>query len=107
MRDAGSVSSDSRWFRYDAVTRRLSLTLHVQPNARRSEIAGPHGGALKVRIAAPATDNRANAELVKFLSETLAIQKSAITIRHGASARRKVVDIAGGPELLAQVAKLK
>ena len=101
------MGRDSTWCNYDAAARRLSLTLHVQPNARRSEIAGLHGDALKVRIAAPATENRANVELVAFLSETLAIPKSAITIRHGASARRKVVDIAGGPELLAQVAKLK
>jgi hypothetical protein len=100
------VGRDSTWCNYDAAARQLTVTLHVQPNARRSEIAGLHGDALKVRIAAPATENRANVELVAFLSETLAIPKSAITIRHGASARRKVVDIAGGPELLAQVAKL-
>jgi len=79
----------------------------VQPNARRSEIAGFHGDALKVRIAAPAADNKANAELIEFLSKTLEVSKSAIAIRRGDTSRRKVVEITGGPELLAQVAKLK
>jgi len=101
------MTSDSSWFRYDTVTRRLSLMLHVQPNARRSEIAGTHGGALKVKVAAPATDNRANVELVEFLSETLAIQKSAIAIRHGATSRRKLVEISGGPELVTKIAALE
>ena len=79
----------------------------MQPNARRSEIAGFHGDALKVRIAAPAADNKANAELIEFLSKTLEVSKSAIAIRRGDTSRRKVVEITGGPELLAQVAKLK
>jgi len=73
--------------------------LHVQPNARKNEIVGLHGDALKVKIAAPAADNKANAALIAFLSETLDIPKSIITIRHGATGRRKVVEIAGGEEL--------
>jgi uncharacterized protein (TIGR00251 family) len=100
------VGRDSIWCRYDAAARRLSLTLHIQPNARRSGIAGLHGDALKIRIAAPAVDNKANAALIEFLSESLGISKSAIVIRHGATGRRKVVELSGGPELLAQFAKL-
>ena len=79
----------------------------MQPNARRSEAVGLHGAALKVKIAAPAVDNKANAELIEFLSESLGIPRSAIVISRGATSRRKVVEIKGGPELLAQVAKLK
>ena len=80
--------------------------LHVQPNAKRSGIAGLHGDALKVRIAAPAVDNKANAELIDFLSKSLGIPKSAIVIGHGAAGRRKVVEITGGPELVARLEKL-
>ena len=87
------------WYRHDAGTRFLTLTLHIQPNARRSGIAGMHGDALKIRIAAPATDNEANIALIEFLSETLGVPKSTITVRHGATSRRKVIEIAGGPEL--------
>ena len=101
------MSRDSTWCRYDAAARRLTLKLHVQPNAKRSGIAGLHGDALKVRITAPAADNKANEELVDFLSETLGVPKSAVAIRHGATGRRKVVEITGGPELLAQVARPK
>lgn len=103
MGDEGHTS----WHRYDPARKRLVLTLHLQPNARASAVAGVHGDALKVRIAAPAVDNKANAALADFLSELLDVPKSAITIRRGATGRRKAVEIAGGPELLAQVAKLK
>lgn len=97
------MSRDSTWCRYDASARRLSLTLHAQPGARKSEIVGLHGDALKVRIAAPAVDNKANAALIEFLSETLGVSKSAISIRHGATSRRKVVEVTGGPELLTKL----
>lgn len=94
------------WLRYDPVARRLTLTLHVQPNAAKSAFAGLHGDALKVRIAAPPADNRANAELVDYLGEALGVPKSAVAIRHGATGRRKVVEIAGGPELAAKLGEL-
>jgi uncharacterized protein (TIGR00251 family) len=98
------VSRDSTWFRYDASARRLSLTLHAQPGARKSEIVGMHGDALKVRIAAPAADNRANAALIELLSEILGVPRSNISIARGATGRRKVVEITGGPELAAVLA---
>jgi uncharacterized protein (TIGR00251 family) len=100
------VTGNSGWIRYDAASRRISLTLHVQPGAKRSEIAGRHGDALKIRIAAPAVDNKANAALIAYLSETLEVPKSAIVIRHGATGRGKVIEIAGGEELAKRVAAL-
>ena len=87
------MSGDSTWYRYNAAARCYSLTLHVQPGARKSQIAGLHGDALKIRIAAPAVDNRANAALIEFLSRTLEVPRSAIAIRRGESGRRKVLDI--------------
>ena len=94
------------WQRYDPAARRLTLTLHIQPGARSTAFAGTHGDALKVRIAAPAVDNQANAALIEFLGEMLAIPKSAIAIRRGATARRKIVDIACGPELTKMLVQL-
>lgn len=82
------------WARYDTAARRLTLTVHVQPNARQSAIAGRHGDALKIRIAAPASDNRANDALVAFIAQALELSGSAVTIRHGATSRRKIVVIA-------------
>jgi len=100
------VSRDSTWFSYNAGRRRLTLNLHVQPGARRSAIVGLHGGALKIKVAAPAVDNKANAALTEFLSETLGIPKSAVAISRGAAGRRKVVEITGGPELVARLGNL-
>jgi uncharacterized protein YggT (Ycf19 family) len=57
------------WYRYDPERGLLSLDLHVQPNARRTEIAGLHGGRLKVRLAAPAVEGMANQLLVGFLAD--------------------------------------
>ena len=94
------------WYRYDPTARRLTLTLHIQPGARNSALAGTHGEALKIRIGAPAVDNKANAALIDFLSETLDIPKSTIAIRHGATGRRKVVEITGGEELAAKLGTL-
>ena len=94
------------WCRYDAAARRLVLNLYVQPNARRSGFSGLHGDALKVRVAARAVDNEANVELVRFLSESLGVAKAAIALRRGATSRRKVVEIAGGPELSLQLERL-
>ena len=81
------------WHRFDPERRRLTLTLHVQPNARRTETAGEHGDALKIRIAAPAVDDKANAELIDFLHRWFKLPKTNIAIKHGAHGRRKVVEI--------------
>jgi uncharacterized protein (TIGR00251 family) len=95
------------WHRYEPRTGRLTLTVHVQPNAQASALAGLHGDALKVRIAAPAVENKANQALVEFLRRLLGVPASHIQLRHGARGRRKVVEIAGADEaLVARLEKL-
>jgi uncharacterized protein (TIGR00251 family) len=71
------------------------LTLHVQPGASRTELAGMHGDALKLRVHAPPLDGRANAEVLKFLAARLDIAVSRLSIAQGESARRKVVRLPG------------
>jgi uncharacterized protein (TIGR00251 family) len=73
----------------------VRLQVQVQPRASRTEVAGPHGGALRVRLAAPPVDGAANAELVAFLARRLRVPKAAVTIVRGESGRRKVVEVAG------------
>ncbi len=62
---------DAPWRRDDPGA--VVLMLHVQPGAKRTEVAGPHGeGAgtrLKIRLAAPPVDGKANAELLRYLAE--------------------------------------
>jgi len=71
------------------------LVVHVVPRAAASAVAGRHGDALKIRIAAPPAGGAANEELVRFLAELLQVPRSAIAITAGVSARRKTVSIAG------------
>jgi uncharacterized protein len=65
------------------------------PRAATSAVAGRHGDALKIRIAAPPRDGAANAELIRFLAAQLGVARGAIAITAGASGRRKTVSIAG------------
>jgi uncharacterized protein (TIGR00251 family) len=69
------------------------VALHVQPGARRTAIVGPHGDRLKVAIASPPADGRANAALLEFLAERLAVPKSCLHLLSGASSREKRVAI--------------
>jgi uncharacterized protein len=75
----------------------LLLALHVQPGARRTEVAGTHGeGAamrLKVRLAAAPRDGSANAELRRFLADAFGVPLRAVVLLRGATARQKLVRI--------------
>lgn len=53
----------------------MVLTLHVQPGAKKTEIAGLHGDALKIRLAAPPVEGKANDCLIVFLAQKLGIAK--------------------------------
>lgn len=82
----------SDWYR-QAADGRITLTLHIQPGAKKTEVAGQHGDALKIRLAAPPVDGKANEALVKFIAETLGIARSEVSIKSGHTSRRKVVEI--------------
>jgi len=72
---------------------RYTLTLHIQPGARKTEIAGQHGDALKIRLAAPPVDGKANEALLRFVAETLHLPKSSVCLKSGQTSRRKVVEV--------------
>lgn len=82
------------WVREHANARGFTLDVYVQPNARASAPAGCYADALKLRIAAPAVDNRANEALIDYLTGALQIARGAARIVQGATARRKRVAIA-------------
>jgi len=84
----------SEWFR-QAADGRITLTLHIQPGAKKTEFAGLHGDALKIRLAAPPVDGKANEALVRFVAETLKLPKSAVTLKSGQTSRRKVIEVQG------------
>jgi len=74
---------------------RTILTIHVQPRASRTEVAGWHGDAVKIRLAAPPVDGAANDALTAFLAERLAVPRSAVSLLSGETSRRKRVGIDG------------
>lgn len=71
------------------------FTVRVQPRASRDEIAGAMEGALKIRLCAPAAENRANDALIDFLAGLLKIPKSSVRILSGEHRRTKRVEISG------------
>jgi hypothetical protein len=69
------------------------ISVYIQPNSSKNEICGEHDGMLKVKIASPAVDGKANKELVKFMAEYLGIKKKDISIKSGETSRRKVLEL--------------
>lgn len=77
----------------------ITLHIHATPKAKHSEILGwaqdEHGKlVLKVKIAAPPEDGKANDELVRFMAKWLGIPKSAVTLERGSTSRHKRLKIA-------------
>lgn len=69
------------------------LDLSVQPNAKRTAADGLHDGALRVRLAAPPVDGKANAALLAWLAGELGCPKRAVTLLRGEASRRKQVQV--------------
>jgi uncharacterized protein len=74
----------------------ILLNLHVSPGAKRTSIEGPYGeNALKLKVASPPVDGKANAELERFLAESLGVPGSDVAVIQGTSSRNKVVLVRG------------
>lgn len=69
------------------------LHVRVQPKASRTEWAGLHGERVKIRLAAPPVDNKANRELLRFLSKTFEVPARSISISKGLRSRNKTLRI--------------
>jgi len=73
----------------------ITFAVKVQPRARKNAVLGDLDGAVKISLAAPPVDGRANKACVEFLAELLDVPRSAVTIVSGETNRRKVVRVAG------------
>ena len=83
----------------------IILTIHAQPGAKRSEVAGLHGDALKIRLAAPPVEGKANEALVRFIAECFAVPQRNVELLRGAQSRHKMVKVSGSrvsPDSLVQ-----
>ncbi|MCL6263971.1 DUF167 domain-containing protein [Craterilacuibacter sp. RT1T] len=74
-------------------TQAVRLTLHVQPGAKKTECAGEHGDALKIRLNAPPVDGKANHALIAWLAKQLGCPKRNITLLSGEKSRHKIIEI--------------
>lgn len=71
------------------------ILIHVQPRASRTELVGPHGDAIKIRLRAPPVGGAANDELIGFLAKRLGVRRKDVRIVGGATQRRKRVTVDG------------
>lgn len=94
--DEARAEPGAGWAR--AVPGALVLELHVQPGASRTQVAGPHGDALKIRLAARPVDGAANAELVRFLAEAFGVPRRDVILESGETSRRKRVRVVGASD---------
>jgi uncharacterized protein len=88
-----ALSEPPVWARRDGAD--WLLELHVQPGARITAAVGEHGGRLKLKIAAPPVDNKANAHLLAWLAAQLGVPKSAVRLVRGETSRQKTVAVCG------------
>lgn len=79
------------------VGKELELNVYAQPGGRKTEVLGLHGGALKIRLAAPPVDGAANDELVRFAAELFGVSRRDVALISGLSARSKRLRIACHP----------
>jgi hypothetical protein len=83
----------AEWYRSsdDSIT----LILHIQPGAKQTSIAGLHGGALKIRLAAPPVEGRANEALLRFIADFFKVPLRDVELKQGGQSRHKRVEIKG------------
>jgi hypothetical protein len=72
-----------------------TLHVHIIPNARIDKVVGEHGGAIKIKLRAPAVEGKANSALISFLADELNISQRAIVLEHGHKSRGKLIRIGG------------
>lgn len=91
-----------KWYRYDDANN-LILNLHIQTGAKNTVIAGLHGDALKIKLAAAPVEGKANAVLVRFLAKHFEVPIDQVILKRGEQSRRKVIVIqypGHSPEIL-------
>ncbi len=81
----------NHWLQYaDGVVR---LMLHVQPGAKKTEFAGMYGDAMKIRLAAPPVEGKANQALCAFLADFCSVPKRNVYLLSGQTSRAKRIAI--------------
>ncbi len=78
-----------------AAPNELIIKIKVEPRSSRSEVVGPYGEALKVRLSSPPVEGKANKELIEVLAREFGISKKDVEIISGLSSKNKTVRLIG------------
>lgn len=73
----------------------ITLSLYIQPGAKSTQISGLHGESLKIRLAAPPVEGKANTALISFLAKIFSVAKNKIYLDSGSLSRHKIITIEG------------
>lgn len=72
----------------------VRIAVQIAPNAKKTEVIGVLADALKLKLQAQPIEGKANEALVKYLAAALAVPRSAVTITHGQTNKRKLIEVA-------------
>lgn len=89
-----------------ASTRGVRITVQITPNAKRTEVIGLLDDALKIRLQAQPIEGKANEALVRYLADRLDVPKSQVSIMHGHTGKRKIIDVADATLDVGQVERI-
>ena len=81
----------------------IRLAVQITANAKKTEVTGVLDDALKLRLQAPPVDGKANEALVKFLAKALGVPRGAVTITHGHTNKRKLIEVVSATLTLEEV----
>ena len=73
----------------------VRLAVQIQPNAKKTEVVGVLDDALKIKLAAQPIEGKANEALVKWLASALGVPRSAVTLTHGQTNKKKLLEVSG------------
>jgi uncharacterized protein (TIGR00251 family) len=99
------MNAAARWYRWS--DSRLIVNIRVVPRSKNDGIAGVYDDCLRIRVAAPPVDGKANARLVEFLAREFGVPKRAVSLLAGESGQRKRVAITGPRRLPAGIEPAK
>jgi len=77
------------------LVRPIAVNFYVQPRASKTEVAGRHGDAIKIRVKAPPVDGAANEEVIRFLAKRFRVSRKSVELVSGSTSRHKQIAIQG------------
>jgi len=78
----------------------IYIAVHAQPGARKPQLRGLHGEALKIAISEAAQEGKANKAIIDAIADGLGVTKSDVEITSGQASRQKRVLVRGNQAAL-------